>query len=133
MHNQDLAKLLLRITCGGVLLFHGIHKVFVEVDHIKVILKNAGLPESLAYGNIVGEFLAPIFVLIGLKTRIAALIIAFNMLMSIVIAHPDIAFSINEYGGWMIETNVLYMMTAVVVFFAGAGRYSVSRGVGKWD
>jgi putative oxidoreductase len=133
MHNQDLAKLLLRITCGGVLLFHGIHKVFVEIDHIKVILEKAGLPESLAYGNIVGEFIAPIFVLLGFKTRIAALIIAFNMLMSIVIAHPDIAFSINDYGGWMIETNVLYMMTAVVLVFAGAGRYSVSRGVGKWD
>src|ERR687892_444372 len=122
MRNQDLGKLLLRLTCGGILLFHGIHKVFVEVDHVKVILKNAGLPESLAYGNIVGEFIAPIFVLVGFKTRIAALIIAFNMLMSIVIAHPDIAFSINEYGGWMIETNVLYMMTAVVMFFAGAGR-----------
>lgn len=133
MHNLDLAKLLLRITCGGVLLFHGIHKVFVELDHIKVILKNVGLPESLAYGNIVGEFIAPIFVLLGFQTRIAALVIAFNMLMSIVIAHPGIAFSINEYGGWMIETNVLYMMTAVVLVFAGAGKYSVSGGVGKWD
>jgi putative oxidoreductase len=133
MYNQDLAKLLLRLTCGGILLFHGIHKVFVEIDHVKVIVRNAGLPEFFAYGNIVGEFVAPIFVLIGFKTRIAAAIIAFNMLMSVLIGHRDIMFSINDYGGWMIETNVLYMMTAVVLFFTGAGRYSLSRGQGKWD
>lgn len=133
MHNSDLAKLLLRITCGGILLFHGIHKVFVEIDHVKVIVTNAGMPEFIAYGNIIGEFVAPIFVLLGYKTRIAALIIAFNMLMSVVIAHPDIAFSVNDYGGWMIETNMLYLMTAVVLFFSGAGKYSLSRGVGRWD
>ena len=97
MKNQDLAKLLLRITCGGILLFHGVHKVFVEVDHVKVMVKNAGLPESFAYGNIIGEFVAPIFVLLGLKTRLAALVIAFNMLMSVLIGHRDIMFSINDY------------------------------------
>jgi putative oxidoreductase len=133
MHNSDLAKLLLRITCGGILLFHGIHKVFVEIEHVKVIVRNAGLPEFMAYGNIIGEFVAPIFVLLGYKTRIAALIIAFNMLMSIVIAHPDIVFSINDYGGWMIETNMLYLMTAVALVFSGAGKYSLSGGEGRWD
>jgi putative oxidoreductase len=133
MFNQDLGKLLLRITCGGILLFHGFHKVFVEIDHVKVIVKNAGLPEALAYGNIIGEFLAPIFVLVGFKTRIAALIIAFNMLMTVLVGHPDIMFSINDYGGWMIETNMLYLMTAVALFFLGSGKYSLSRGRGRWD
>jgi len=133
MNNQDLAKLLLRLTCGGILLFHGWHKVFVEIDHVKVMVKNAGMPEALAYGNLIGEFVAPIMVLIGFKTRIAALIIAFNMLMSVLIGHRDIMFSVNDFGGWMIETNMLYLMTAVVLFFTGAGRYSVSKGIGKWD
>jgi len=133
MHNSDLAKLLLRLTCGGILLFHGIHKVFVEIEHVKVIVVNAGLPAFMAYGNIIGEFVAPIFVIIGFKTRIAALIIAFNMLLSVLLAHPDITFSVNDYGGWMIETNMLYLMTAVVLFFLGAGKYSISRGAGKWD
>lgn len=133
MHDQDLAKLLLRLTCGGILLFHGVHKVFVEIDHVKVIVRNAGLPEATAYGNIIGEFVAPIFILLGFKTRIAAVIVAFNMLLSVLIAHPDIMFSVNDFGGWMIETNVLYMMTAVVLFFSGAGKFSLSRGVGKWD
>jgi putative oxidoreductase len=70
--------------------------------------------------------------IVGYKARIAALIVAFNMLASVLIAHRDIAFARNDYGGWMIEMNVFYMMTAVAVFFAGAGKYSLAEK-GKWD
>lgn len=130
---DDLAKLLLRITCGGILLFHGWHKVFVEVEHVKQMVQEAGLPEFFAYGNIIGEFVAPLMILIGFKTRIGAIIIVFNMLMSILLVHRDIIFSLNDFGGWMIETNMLYLMTALVIFFLGAGKYSLSGGRGKWD
>lgn len=132
-HNDDIAKLLLRITCGGILLFHGVFKVFVDLEHIKKMVASAGLPEVLAYGSIVGEFIAPILVIIGFKTRLAALVIAFNMLMTIFVAHRDVIFKVNDYGGWMIETNMLFLLPAVAIFFAGAGKYSVSKGVGKWD
>jgi putative oxidoreductase len=133
LYQEDFAKLLLRITCGGILLFHGWHKVFVEVEHVRQMISEEGLPEFLAYGNIIGEFVAPLFVLIGYKTRLGALIIVFNMLMSILLVHRDIIFSINDFGGWMIETNMLYMMTALVIFFLGAGKYSFSGGKGNWD
>jgi len=132
-HHQDLGKLLLRLTCGGILFFHGFHKVFVEVDHVKRIVENSGLPPFLAYGNIIGEFVAPLLVIVGYRTRIGALIIAFNMFLSVVIAHRDIVFSVNDFGGWMIETNVLYLMTAVVIFLLGSGKYSLSQGKGMWD
>jgi putative oxidoreductase len=132
-HNDDIAKLLLRITCGGILLFHGVFKVFVDLQHVKNMVASAGLPEVLAYGSIVGEFIAPILVIIGFKTRLAALVIAFNMLMTIFVAHRDLIFKVNDYGGWMIETNMLFLLPALAIFFAGAGRYSVSKGVGKWD
>jgi putative oxidoreductase len=131
--NENIAKLLLRLTCGGLLLFHGSHKVFVEIQHVKDIVVAAGLPEFIAYGNLIGEFVAPIFITLGYKTRIAALIVAFNMLLSVLLAHSDIMFQRNSFGGWMIETNVLYLMTALVIFFAGAGQYSLSKGNGKWD
>jgi putative oxidoreductase len=132
-HNDDIAKLLLRITCGGVLLFHGVFKVFVDLEHVKNMVASAGLPGVLAYGAIVGEFIAPILVIIGFKTRLAALVIAFNMLMTIFVAHRDVVFKVNDYGGWMIETNMLFLLPALALFFAGAGMYSVSKGVGKWD
>jgi len=131
--NDDLAKLILRLTCGGILLFHGTQKVFQGIQHVEDIVTAAGLPGFIAYGNYIGEFVAPIFLILGFRTRIAALVVAFNMLMSILIGHADIIFSRNDFGGWMIETNMLYMMMAVVICFSGGGRYSLSGGAGKWD
>jgi|SRR5690349_20236421 putative oxidoreductase len=97
------------------------------------MVRNAGLPEFIAYGNLVGEVVAPLFLIAGYKTRIAALVIAFNMVMSVLIAHRDIMFSRNDFGGWMIELNVFYLMTALAVFFLGAGKFALSGGDGKWD
>ena len=130
---DDIGKLLLRLTCGGLLIFHGWFKIFGDIEHVKKMVDGAGLPPFLAYGTIVGEFIAPLFLILGWKSRIAALIIAFNMLMSIVIGHRDIAFKLNDFGAWMIELNVFFMMAAVVVFFTGAGKISLSKGKGRWD
>jgi putative oxidoreductase len=132
-HNDDLARLIVRVTCGGLLILHGSNSLFNGIQHIKNMVTAVGLPEFVAYGNLVGEVVAPIFMIIGYKTRIAALIVAFNMLASVLIAHRDIMFARNDFGGWMIELNVFYMMTAIAVFFAGAGKYSLSGGKGKWD
>jgi putative oxidoreductase len=132
-YNEDIAKLILRITCGGLLFLHGSHSVTHGIQHVKDSLRNNGLPEFISYGNYVGEFIAPIFLIIGFKSRIAALIIAFNMLASVLLAHRDIMFSRHDFGGLMIELNVFYMMTAIAVFFCGSGKYSLSRGRGVWD
>ena len=131
--HPDVAKLILRITCGGLLLLHGSHSAIYGIQHVKDMVSRAGLPEFIAYGNLIGEVVAPLFMIAGFKTRIAALIVAFNMLMSVLIAHRDIMFMRNDFGGWMIELNVFYLMTALAVFFAGAGRFSLSSGRGKWD
>jgi putative oxidoreductase len=132
-HSDHISRLIIRITCGGLLLLHGSHSVVHGIEHVKRAVTTAGLPEFIAYGNYIGEVVAPVFMIIGYKSRLAALVVAFNMLMTIVLAHRDIAFVRNDYGGWMIETNVFYMMTAMAVFFSGSGKFSLSRGNGKWD
>ncbi len=129
----DFAKLVLRITCAGLLILHGSNSLFYGIAHVKAMVSAAGLPEFVAYGNLIGEVVAPIFMILGYKARLAAIVVAFNMLASILIAHRDIAFARNDFGGWMIELNVFYMMTAICVALLGAGKLSVSKGVGKWD
>ena len=130
---EDIGKLVLRVTSAGLLFLHGSHSAIHGIDHVKKMVAAAGIPESGAYLNLVGEVVAPLMIMIGYKTRLAALVMAFNMLASIVIAHRDIAFARNDFGGWMIELNVFFLFTAVAIFFLGAGRFSLSRGVGKWD
>jgi putative oxidoreductase len=131
--SDDIGRLIVRLTCGCLLFLHGSHSAIHGIQHIRDMLTNSGLPEFLAYGNLIGEVVAPLFMIVGFKSRIAALVVAFNMLLSIVIAHRDIAFARNDFGGWMIELNIFYMMTALAVFFLGSGKYSLSRGRGKWD
>src|SRR5688500_5539351 len=124
---EDTGKFLLRLSCGGILLFHGVFKVFTDLDHVKQMVVNAGLPAVLAYGSIVGEFIAPILLIVGFQTRIAALVVAFNMLMTIVIAHRELVFRVNDFGGWMIEMNMLLLLTALTIALIGPGRYSISK------
>jgi putative oxidoreductase len=130
---EDLGKLILRITSAGLLFLHGSHSAMYGIQHVKNMVTTVGLPEFVAYGNLIGEVVAPIFIMIGYKTRLAALVMAFNMLASILIAHRDIAFARNDFGGWMIELNIFFLFTAIAIFLLGAGKWSVSRGKGKWD
>lgn len=51
----DLGKLLLRVTVGGLMLFHGITKLSQDIDFIKGTATAKGLPEAIAYGVYVGE------------------------------------------------------------------------------
>jgi len=63
--NDDLGKLLSRIGVGGLMLFHGIHKLIHGHDFIRSQLSAAGLPEFLALGVPVGEVLAPISIIMA--------------------------------------------------------------------
>ncbi len=133
LHSDDIAKLLVRIMIGWVMLPYGIDYAKDGLDFIFEVLKNNGLPSFLAYGVLVGELVAPILVLIGWLSRIGGALIAFTMFMSIVLAHRDIAFQYNEFGGWSIALNAMLANGGLAIFFGGAGKYSVSRGKGKWD
>lgn len=130
---NDGAKLVLRVGLAVLVLFHGLAKVAGGVGFISGMLAQAGLPAVLAYGVYVGEVIAPLLVLIGLFTRPAALIIAINMVVAILMVHTGELFSLSKTGGWALELQGFFLLTAIVVAMQGAGRYSVSRGIGKWN
>lgn len=125
--NEDLAKLLLRVSVGVLMFFHGLHKLNHGLEFIKSTLADAGLPEFLASGVILGEVIAPILLIIGFKTRFAALMVAGTMVMSIFLAFRDKLFTLNSFGGWIVELNVLFLMASLAIFFLGAGKYAVSK------
>jgi putative oxidoreductase len=131
---QDTGKLILRLTLAGLILFHGIHKLVFGIAFMAGPggpLAAMHLPAFIAYGVYVGEVVAPIFLVIGLWTRIAALVVAFNMVMAIGLEAWKLAFVLNRSGGWGIELEAFYLLTALAIFFLGPGRYAVSRGQGK--
>ncbi len=126
----DVGRLVLRFTLAGLILFHGIDKVLHGIAWMGGPLSAAHLPAFVGYGVYVGEVVAPVFLIIGLGTRIAALIVVVNMVMALVLDAGRFLLTINQTGGWGVETEAFYLLCAVAVFFLGAGRLSVSRGKG---
>ncbi len=55
--HDDVGKLLLRLAVGGLMLFHGLHKLVAGVDGISGMLVAKGLPGFIAYGVLVGRWL----------------------------------------------------------------------------
>lgn len=131
---DDWGKLLLRLTVGGLLLFHGVSKLQTGVDWIAGPLAAVGLPAFLAYGTYVGEVVAPLLAIAGKFTRIAGVIIAFDLLMAIVLVLRDQVTSLKPMGGgWAIELEMFFLLGGIALFLFGSGRYALSRGQGRWD
>ena len=133
MANPDLAKFLLRLSVGGLMLFHGVHKLIHGIDPIRNMVTGHGWPAWMAWGVLVGEVLAPVLIVLGFLTRLAALVVAVTMAVAIYLAFGTDAFSLTEHGGLAVELNLLYLFGALALFFSGGGRYSARKGAGRWD
>lgn len=123
--NPDLAKLLLRLCVGGLMLFHGIFKITHGADVYVGMLESKGLPGLMAYGVYIGEVLAPLLIILGYQVRISALIVAFTMFMAIYFVYGFEIFALDSYGGWVIEHQLLYILPCLALFFMGGGKYAL--------
>lgn len=112
---------------GGMMLFHGIDKALNGIGFIKGMMNVHGLPEALAYGVYVGEILAPIFVIIGWKSRIWAGVIGITMAFAIYLTKWSAMLKLGDHGAWAVETPMFFLLSAVVVMFLGSGKYAVIR------
>ena len=132
LKSNDTGILIIRLTMGLLLLPHGISKLINGVDWLGDLLTKVSLPALLRYGVFIGEIIAPILLIIGYRTRLAALFIAFNMFMTVFLAHRNLVFTIRSSGSWAIELNALFFFGALALFFMGGGKYCVSTK-NKWD
>lgn len=127
MQNADLGKLVLRLTLGILILFHGINKLVHGIDGIQGMLASHGLPEFLAFGVFLGEVVGPLLVIAGYRVQVGAALIGINMLFAIGLAHSNEIFQLNAHGGWQLELQGFYLFTAVAVFLLGPGKYAFNK------
>lgn len=130
---EDLGRLVLRVSLALLLLFHGISKLIGGVGFISGMLEKMGLPGAIGYLVYVGEVLAPLLILVGVWTRLAALIVAGNMVVAILLVHTKEFFTMTETGGWALELQGMYLFAALALALLGAGRYSLGGRSGKWN
>lgn len=130
---DDMGRLLLRLSIGGLMLVHGINKMIYGTEEVNRILTSVGIPSFFSFGVFLGEVLAPIMLIIGFKVRIGAFLIALNMIIAILLVHSSQFYDINQLGGWMLELNALYLLGAIALIFLGSGRIAITKGRGVLD
>ncbi|MCX7139586.1 MAG: DoxX family protein [Proteobacteria bacterium] len=127
--NSDaFGKLVLRLTLGVLMAFHGISKLMNPARTLETmsgLLAAAGLPTYLAYGVFIGEVLAPILIILGIYSRIGGLIVVINMVFAVLLAHPAQLLALTKTGGWALELQGFYLLTGLALLFLGSGRIAV--------
>lgn len=132
LKSSDTGVLLIRLAVGVLLPLHGFYKVLHGIDWMGGLLTAIGLPSLIGYGVYIGEIVAPLLIMFGFRTRIAALIVCFNMFMAVLLSHRNELFILKPGGGWSIELDTLFFLGALSLFFTGGGKFAVSNK-SKWD
>lgn len=128
LRNNDLGLLLLRVSVGGLMLFHGVHKLIYGVGFIGGMLAQMGLPSFIAYFSLAAELIAALMIVAGLWTRLASVIMAGNMVVAILMAHLGTLFTVDPTtGGWAVELPMLYLLGAAALVFTGGRKYAATR------
>ncbi|KGQ19599.1 Transcriptional regulator, GntR family [Lysobacter dokdonensis DS-58] len=123
---NDLARLVLRVVLGLLILLHGIAKLRGGMGGIVGMVEAHGLPGVLGYGVLLGEVLGPLMLIAGFHARIGALLVAVNMLFAFALAHTGQLGQLNQQGGWALELQGMFLFSAIALALLGPGRYSVN-------
>lgn len=123
---DDSGKLIIRLALGLLILLHGITKLTGGVSGISGMLQGIGLPGFVAWGVYLGEVLGPILLIAGFYARIGAALIAINMLFAISLAHSADLFALTPQGGWKLELQGMFLLTALGLMLTGPGRWSLN-------
>jgi putative oxidoreductase len=128
---EDFGKLVLRLGVGGLMLFHGIHKLLTGVTPVKDALTGNGWPEALAYGVYVGEIVGPLLVVLGLLARFGAFLIAVEVAALAALGGFAHFLTVAPDGGYAAEVAMFYFLGALAVLLLGPGKLAIAKG--KYD
>ena len=114
---------LIRIVVALFMIYHG-WEVF-DAEKMKTYLtwdvfKKFSDPAFMVYSGKIAELVGGIFLLLGLFTRLASLVLIFTM--------AYIAFFVGNGKIWYEDQHpFLFVLLGLVFFFAGPGKWSVDK------
>ena len=134
----DTGLLLLRLALAVVLFPHGAQKLlgwfggygFAGTMHVFTGMMH--IPAPLGALVILVEFFAPLLLVIGVLTRVAAIAIGVDMLVAVLTVHLANGFFANWSGhqkGEGVEYFIYAIVVAAVVTIIGAGNYSIDARI----
>ena len=118
---KDVGLAFFRISISAMMLTHGLPKFqkliagdFEFGDPIGI-----GAAPSL-FLAVIGEFICPILVIIGYKTRLASIPTAITMLVAALVVHTADPFGSKEKA-------FLYAVAFITIALLGPGKFSIDR------
>jgi putative oxidoreductase len=124
---DDAGKLILRLTLGILMLFHGVSKIQHGIAPIQEMLLAYGLPGFLGNAVYLGEVLGPLLLIAGYYARIGAGLIVINMIVAILLAHTGDLLTVTPHGGWRLELQGMYLFAALALVLMGPGQFGFNR------
>jgi putative oxidoreductase len=128
---SDLAYLVVRVTVGLMIFWHGWVKVTV-MSHAGLVgyftkygLEPAGL---WAYLVPLNETLGALLITVGLFTRPAAAIMIIEFIVLILVVHVPRGYGMAVNG---VEFPLMWLLMLVAVLLRGGGPWSIDRRIGK--
>lgn len=118
---NEIGLLLLRVVPSVMMITHGFPKFQNLIGGEIKFGDPIGIgPAPSLFLAVVGELVCPILIIIGFKTRWAALPAAITMAVAAFIAHGADPFQKKELA-------LLYLTFFVVIMLVGPGKYSIDK------
>ena len=134
-----IAALIARLTLGLVMFPHGAQKMlgwfggYGFTGTMGFFTGMMHIPALFALLAILAEFLGSLGLIVGLFSRVAALGIAVNMVVAILMVHSANGFFMNWFGkqaGEGFEYHLLAIGLALIVLIQGGGAVSLDQVIG---
>jgi putative oxidoreductase len=129
MHLEKIsafAPLPIRIMAGIAFVMHGLPK-FENLQGTQGFFASVGIPADLALLIGLLEVIGGVLLIVGLLTRITAILFTVEMICAVLIVKADNGFM--GQGGF--EVDLLLMFISISLLLSGPGRLSIERDVLK--
>lgn len=117
----DLTLLFNRIILSVLMMTHGYPKL------LKLFSENPSFSNPIGIGElptlilaVFAEFIAPVFIIVGFKTKLFSFFPITTMVVAAFVVHFDDPFGRKEKA-------VLYLIGFMIIFLLGPGKYSVDK------
>ena len=118
---MQILELIGRIFISSIFLIAGVGKIFNYEGTIGY-MESFGVPGYLLIPAIIIEILFPLLVIIGYKTKLAALVLALFAALLAIIFHTDFS---NQMQLMSFLKNFAIAGGFLIIFIRGAGEYSI--------
>lgn len=119
--NYQTGLLVLRVGMSALMLTHGIPKLINLIQGDMSFGDPLGIGSTLSFILVVfAEAICPILIILGLRTRLAAIPVIITMAVAAFIVHGNDPFS-------SMEKALMYLVGFTAIALMGGGKYTIKQ------